>query len=107
MLKPELIRNEKIVGVTVADRIVTFAADGGILSSPFTLSVKGKGKMQVLITDLQPGKWSLAATGSAPLAQFEVKASANTVFFVTEPGDFELRPLNDKSSIPPLPLMTG
>jgi len=98
ILQPELIRAEKIVGVAIADRLVTFAADGGLLTDAVTIPVKGGPAVQVLITDLKPGWWSLGPKGSAPTMQHEVKAQTNTLFCVIAPGTYELRPLSGPSN---------
>lgn len=105
MLQPELLRNDKIVGVKVADRIVTFAVDGRLLNGNIVIPDHGGGKqqMQVLVTDLSPGWWTVRRNGTT-LGKAEVKVGNHTLFFTAEPGKYELQhSAGNDTAVAPLP----
>ncbi len=81
-----MIASEQMSGVQIQDRVVLFAKDGEDLSGPasFVLPVSTQA-MQVLVTDLSPGVWSVGLAGGTPV-QHEVKADEGTIYFVATAG---------------------
>jgi heparin/heparan-sulfate lyase len=104
MPRPELIRLERIVGVSVADRVVTFSADGRMLDVPFIVPVRGDAaRYQVLATDLRDGWWTIARSGEKPFMRRQVSAAGHHLFWTAMPGDYVLRPeAAEPSDAPPL-----
>ena len=80
---------EKVVGVEVADRIVIFNRESAQMSEKFGFEVSSKSKTEykVLITDLEPGTWTVCRNGK-PLKTFEVSESAGTIYFTGSAGKY-------------------
>ncbi|MBV6323691.1 heparin/heparin-sulfate lyase HepB [Duganella violaceipulchra] len=77
--------SDLLSGVQIQDRAVLFSKDSKELdtSASFTLSASSL-SVQVLVTDLSAGIWSVAKLGGQPV-QYEVKPEAGTLYF-TAPG---------------------
>ena len=54
---------EKVVGVQIADRVVTFSKDSRPLSGKVDMKVDGNATMKFVITDLIPGTWQIKKDG--------------------------------------------
>lgn len=78
-----LIDTGEVIGVGIADRIVTFSKDGGRVSMPFTVNTGGK-SVKFLLTDLLPGTWQIQKDGKV----FEpaVLAGANGIIYFEGPA---------------------
>ena len=85
------IDGEKVVGASVADRVVMFSRSGQPLSESFTFEIpKSAGKqVKVLLTDLQARKWTVK-TGKKTVFQSDVKQEDGTLYLTLSPGKFTL-----------------
>nr|WP_121271834.1 heparin/heparin-sulfate lyase HepB [Pedobacter schmidteae] len=57
------IDGDKVVGVQLADRVVTFSRTSETVDRTFNFSVSGKGIFKFVITDLLPGTWQVWKDG--------------------------------------------
>ena len=89
MLQVQRIDADKVVGVSVADRVVTFSRDSKALSEAFSFEIpKSAGKsVKVLVTDLAPGKWTVL-NGKKAVEQAQVDAESGSLYFTAAPGKY-------------------
>jgi heparin/heparan-sulfate lyase len=91
MLPVQRIDADKVVGVSVADRVVTFSRDSKALSEEFCFEIpKSAGKsIKVLVTDLAPGKWTVL-NGKKVIEQAQVDPESGSIYFNAAPGKYTL-----------------
>ena len=91
MLPLQRIDADKVVGVSVADRVVTFSRDSKALSEAFNFEIpKSAGRsVKVLVTDLAPGKWTVL-NGKKAVEQVEVDSESGSLYFTAAPGKYTL-----------------
>ena len=91
MLPVQRIDADKVVGVSVADRVVTFSRDSKALSEAFSFEIpKSAGKgVKVLVTDLAPGKWTVT-NGKKVVEQAQVDPDSGSLYFTAAPGKYTL-----------------
>ena len=91
MLPVQRIDADKVVGVSVADRVVTFSRDSKALSEDFSFEIpKSAGKsVKVLVTDLAPGKWTVT-NGKKVVEQAQVDPDSGSLYFTAAPGKYTL-----------------
>lgn len=75
------IEDDRIVGVQLADRVVTFARSSEPLQKDFTLTVNGTGTYKFVITDLKAGNWQVKKDGCIFIPLTEVQASDGVLTF--------------------------
>lgn len=83
------IDSDCVIGVQIADRIVTFSKNSNILSGKFSLSVKGSGKIKFVITDLKPGNWQIKKDGKIFAPMQEVSTDSGILYFEGTAGNYE------------------
>lgn len=80
---------EKIVGVQIADRIVTFSKDSRPLYGKFALKATGNGTLKYVITDLIPGTWQIKKDGEVYIPAIEVCSDSGVLSFEGTAGQYE------------------
>lgn len=83
------IEDDRIVGVQLADRVVTFARSSEPLQKDFTLTVNGTGTYKFVITDLKAGNWQVKKDGCIFIPLTEVQASDGVLTFEGSAGSYE------------------
>ena len=83
------IEDDRIVGVQLADRVVTFARSSEPLQKDFTLTVNGTGTYKFVITDLKAGNWQVKKDGRVFIPLTEVQASDGVLTFEGSAGSYE------------------
>ena len=83
------IEDDRIVGVQLADRVVTFARSSEPLQKGFTLTVNGTGTYKFVITDLKAGNWQVKKDGRIFIPLTEVQASDGVLTFEGSAGSYE------------------
>ena len=83
------IEDDRIVGVQLADRVVTFAKSSEPLQKDFTLTVNGTGTYKFVITDLKAGNWQIKKDGCVFIPLTEVQASDGVLTFEGSAGSYE------------------
>ena len=83
------IEDDRIVGVQLADRVVTFARSSEPLQKDFTLTVNGTGIYKFVITDLKAGNWQVKKDGRVFIPLTEVQASDGVLAFEGSAGSYE------------------
>ena len=89
MHEAQRIDADKVVGVQIADRIVTFSKNSEPLSGKFTLELKGNQNMQFVLTDLAPGIWQVKKNGKVYLPAIEVRSDDGILYFEGTGGQYE------------------
>lgn len=78
-----------IIGVQIADRVVTFSRNGRILAEKFDLMVTGNSQYKFVLTDLKDGNWHIKRNGQIYLPQIVVRADDGILSFEGEEGYYE------------------
>jgi|LSQX01.1.fsa_nt_gb hypothetical protein len=78
------------LGVTIADRVVTFSSTRGKISNSINLTVRDNGydTMSCLITDMEEGVWNVSGGGVNTV--IESKAGENVLYFRCVPGSYTI-----------------
>ena len=80
---------EKVVGVQIADRVVTFSRDSRPLSGKVDMKVDGNTAMKFVITDLIPGTWQIKKDGKVYIPAMEVRSDDGILSFEGTAGHYE------------------
>lgn len=80
---------DKVVGVQIADRIVTFSKDSRPLSNRFDVKTTGDKTMKYVITDLIPGTWQIKKDGKVYIPAMEVCSDSGILSFEGTAGHYE------------------
>ncbi len=80
---------EKVVGVQIADRIVTFSKNSQPLSGKVDVKVDGNTTMKFVITDLIPGTWQIKKDGKVYIPAMEVRSDDGILAFEGAAGHYE------------------
>lgn len=93
-LKQECIEGDKVVGVSVKDRIVTFSKDGNAITDNFTITIPDNGYKEVmcLFTDVAEGNWKAGRT------VISVDGTTNAVMMPLSPGTYTVTKTNNMTT---------
>lgn len=80
---------DKVVGVQIADRIVTFSKNSQPLSNRFDVKTTGDKTMKYVITDLIPGTWQIKKDGKVYIPAMEVCSDSGILSFEGTAGHYE------------------
>ena len=83
------IDTDKVVGVQIADRIVTFSKNSQPLSNRFDVKTTGDKTMKYVITDLIPGTWQIKKDGKVYIPAMEVCSDSGVLSFEGTTGHYE------------------
>ena len=76
-----------LAGVKIKDRVVLFSKSGLALGGTITVELPAQSaSMQVLVTDLQAGSWTVSKRGMGGPIEDEVSADGGTLYFVASGG---------------------
>ncbi|NDV82141.1 heparin/heparin-sulfate lyase HepB [Bacteroides sp. 51] len=81
---------DRIVGVQLADHVVTFSKNSQTLSGKLTMQVSGNSPMKFVITDLAPGTWQIKKDGKLFIPALEVRSDDGIACFEGQGGYYEL-----------------
>ncbi len=84
------IDGDKIVGVQLADRIVTFSKSSEIIDRSFNFSVTGKGTFKFVLTDLLPGTWQVLKDGKVLYPALPARSDDKALQFLGTEGTYRL-----------------
>ena len=89
-LPVQKIDGDKVVGASVADRVVVFSRDSKSLTDSFTFEIpKSAGKsVKVLLTDLAEGEWTVLCGKKPVKKSVKVSAESGTIYFTASPGKY-------------------
>ena len=82
------INGDQIVGVQLADRVVTFSKNSETLNLPFNFSVSGAGTFKFTITDLLPGTWQVLKDGKVLYPALSVRSDDGILYFEGTEGTY-------------------
>lgn len=80
---------DKIVGVQIADRIVTFSKNSQPLCGKFDMNIGGDKTMKFVITDLIAGTWQIRKDGKVYIPAKEVRSDDGILSFEGTAGRYE------------------
>jgi len=88
-----LREDDRAFTLTLADRVVVLNKTEAMLEQPLSVTVAGAGPMQVLLTGLRPGAWSIRSQDGQVRFNATVEAGRHTAFFVVPPGEYAVQPM--------------
>lgn len=80
---------DKIVGVQIADRIVTFSKNSQPLFGKFDMNISGDKTVKFVITDLIAGTWQIRKDGKVYIPAKEVRSDDGILSFEGTAGHYE------------------
>jgi len=83
-LSPEKIDDGTVVGVEIADRVVTFSKSGNEISDTITLSAPG-GQTEYTLCDVKPGTWTVSNGASSKT--YQATADGKVLNFIDSSAD--------------------
>jgi hypothetical protein len=89
-LDVEYIEAEKVVGVQISNKIVTFSKDSNKILGSFEFSIKGKGNYQILLTDLCDGSWKILKNGKEFIPTIQSSKEDQSIYFEGSAGTYKL-----------------
>ena len=87
----KLLDADRIVGVSVADRIVTFSKDFTILSGKVAFTLDVKQNVKIVMTDMEAGNWQIRKDGQIFIPSKVVRSDDGILTFEGSSGHYELR----------------
>lgn len=86
------IDSPKAVGAVIADRAVTFSRNGEQISEAFSFSVpKGSAKkLQLLVTDLADGSWTVRHNGKVLASGLVPDADSHSIYISGKAGEYTI-----------------
>jgi len=84
------VQSDKMVGAMIADRVVLFSRTSDRQGEKITVTLEGKDKLKVLVTDLQPGIWQVGRSGQSAKDKFNVTDGGNSLYFEATGGEYTL-----------------
>lgn len=88
-LAQNYFESEKIIGVQISDRTVTFSKNSEILKQRFKVTIPGNQLIKIMITDLLPGTWQVLKEGKVIIPATVVKAEDGILYFEGTGGNYE------------------
>ena len=85
----ERIDAARVVGVRIADRVVTFSKNSEPLSGKVELAVGGNGTYKFVLTDLVSGTWQIKKDGKLYIPATAVRADEGILQFEGPAGHYE------------------
>ena len=89
MNEVERIDAARVVGVRIADRVVTFSKNSEPLSGKVELAVGGNGTYKFVLTDLVSGTWQIKKDGKLYIPATAVRADEGILQFEGPAGHYE------------------
>lgn len=89
MNEAKRIDADRVVGVQIADRVVTFSKNCEPLSGKFGIQVGGTNTLKFVLTDLVPGTWQIKKEGKVIVPAIEVRSDDGILSFEGVAGNYE------------------
>lgn len=80
---------ERIVGVQIADRVVTFSKNSEPISGKFDMTINGNETIRFVLSDLVPGTWQVRKDGKVYIPAMEVRSDDGILNFEGTAGHYE------------------
>ena len=90
-----LIKNDDLIGVQFADKIVTFNKSAEIFNSSFSLTISGDSLYKILLTDVAVGNWKVLKNNSEYISLVEVNSEEGTLYIEGDAGEYFLQKLDN------------
>lgn len=84
-----LLKEEKLTGAVITDRIVTFSKNGDIIGGKAELNVQGNGTFKFIMTDMKPGTWQVKKDGKIFISYKWVRSDDGILSFEGGSGRYE------------------
>jgi len=89
LLDVKRIDSEKVIGVQIGDRVVTFSKNFETVGQSFSFSINGKGTYKLVLTDLLPGTWQVLKEGKVYLPAVLVRSDDGVLYFEGTAGEYK------------------
>lgn len=80
---------KRIIGVQIANRVVTFSKNGEPVSGKFDITINGNQTIQFVLTDLVSGTWQIKKDGKVYISAMEVRSDDGILNFEGTAGHYE------------------
>ena len=80
---------KRIIGVQIANRVVTFSKNSEPVSGKFDITINGNQTMQFVLTDLVSGTWQIKKDGKVYISAMEVRSDDGILNFEGTAGHYE------------------
>ena len=87
-----LTEQQNIFIITIADRIVVLSKNSKLLKRTFKLKITKGNKVQLLLTGLKPGNWSIHSKNWRQQFNFKIKAGKNSISLPLPTGNYTISP---------------
>lgn len=78
--------------IYMADYVVCMSSVAKLNQDSFSLSIPGNDESKVLLTDMNPGVWTVSSSDKKVEFSTKVSTSRNTIFFKAYPGEYKIYP---------------
>jgi heparin/heparan-sulfate lyase len=82
------IGNDRVVGVQLADRVVTFSRDMSLITGDYNLKIAGKKTFSFVITDMEQGTWQVLKNGKKHIDSIQVSKGEHVLYFTGKKGTY-------------------
>ena len=89
--KVTAIEGHHLIGVNIADRIVTFSSNSELINGQCAFTLEGEATKKVVMTDMKPGTWQVIKDGKLFISAIEVAADDCILSFEATAGNYEFR----------------
>ena len=83
----EKIETEQFVGVKISDRMVFFSKTNELIKQTINLTIKDKNTLNILITDLEKGNWTIENNKNKKIIHYTV-TDKHLIYFQATEGDY-------------------
>lgn len=89
-LQAEKIETEKMVGAAIGDRMVFFSKDAGEISEVVKITIRGKKRYKVLVTDLVRGDYRVECITEKQNSISSIRNDKGVLYFTAGAGRYEI-----------------
>ncbi len=82
--------------IYISDYVVCMSSVGKLNRGSLSISIPGNGESKVLLTDMEPGTWTVRDSDGEIKFTYKVSNNKNTIFFKAPPGEYEISPTKIK-----------
>ena len=84
------INGDKVIGVQISDRIVTFSKSYELIDESLEFSINDEGNYKVLVTDLMSGNWKVLKNKKVFIPSIIVDKERGLLYFEATNGDYKI-----------------
>ena len=86
----ELIKDNKVVGAQIGERVVIFSKNSEEMNMPFSFNIDGEDPFEILLTDMAEGTWQVLRNGEVMIPAIQVRNHEGTIYFKGSGGEYKI-----------------